>query len=59
MEKMALTSHFSQVIHLNRNEGVLSTIKAELDDAYGDMLVRLAFSFPFPSVSICSSTSHR
>jgi hypothetical protein len=49
MEKMALTSHFSQVIHLNRNEGVLSTIKAELDDAYFDMLVRLASPPPFCS----------
>ncbi|KAJ7452696.1 hypothetical protein B0H11DRAFT_2072642 [Mycena galericulata] len=47
MEKMALTSRFSRVIHLNRNEGVLSAIKAELEDAYRDMLVRRAISLPF------------
>jgi hypothetical protein len=47
MEKMALTSRFSRVIHLNSNEAVLSAIKAELDDAYRDMLVRLAISFSF------------
>ncbi|KAJ6535991.1 hypothetical protein DFH09DRAFT_1179296, partial [Mycena vulgaris] len=42
MDKMALTSRFSRVIHLNSNEGVLSAIKAELDDAYRDMLAASA-----------------
>jgi hypothetical protein len=31
-----LTSRFSRGIHLKSNEGVLSAIKAELDDAHGN-----------------------
>ncbi|KAJ7669819.1 hypothetical protein DFH06DRAFT_1468601 [Mycena polygramma] len=42
MNKLALTSGFSRVMHLNRNERELRTIRAKLDDAYRDFLAASA-----------------
>ncbi|KAJ7149820.1 hypothetical protein C8R43DRAFT_500378 [Mycena crocata] len=38
MRSLALTSHLSRLVHLNRNERVLRDIKTKLDDAYRDRL---------------------
>jgi hypothetical protein len=40
MEVITLTGGFSRLMHLNRNEQTLQGIKARLDDAYRDFLVR-------------------
>ncbi|KAF7369289.1 hypothetical protein MVEN_00256700 [Mycena venus] len=42
MEAITLTSKVSRVIHLNRNERILQSIKVRLDDAYRDFLAASA-----------------
>ncbi|KAJ7669828.1 hypothetical protein DFH06DRAFT_1293825 [Mycena polygramma] len=42
MDKLKLTSGFSRLIHLNRNERQLRDIKTKLDDAYRDFMAASA-----------------
>jgi hypothetical protein len=40
MKRIANSDGVSRLIHLNRNERTLQDIRAQLDDAYRDLLVR-------------------
>ncbi|KAF7369369.1 hypothetical protein MVEN_00265500 [Mycena venus] len=42
MEDIALTNRASRILHLNRNERLLQSIKTQLDDTYRDFLVASA-----------------
>jgi hypothetical protein len=52
---MALTSRFSPVIHLNRNERLLESIKTRLDEAYRELLF---LRFLRHLVAVCSVLIH-
>jgi hypothetical protein len=41
MEALSTGGGVSRIIHLNRNERMLRSIRAELDEAYRDFVVRV------------------
>ncbi|KAJ7087496.1 hypothetical protein C8R44DRAFT_991350 [Mycena epipterygia] len=58
METIALTGGLSRVMHLNRNERMLQDIKAQLDDAYRDLLAASALRIEMQQAHLMVQQAH-